>query len=57
MAKMIPERYDKSTRSYAEQDLFFRFQNHLEDDWTALHSLPWLDDSPLCLLFIRRACY
>lgn len=54
MAKMIPDRYDESTRSYAEQDLFFRFQNHLEDDWTVLHSLPWLDDSPHRLL--NREC-
>jgi len=45
MAKMIPPNFDPTTTSAAEETLYYRLQNHLEDDWTVLHSLPWLDQS------------
>ena len=46
MARMIPAVFDETTRSYAERDLYYRLQNHLDEDWTVIHSLPWFDDSP-----------
>lgn len=45
MARMIPEHFDETTASTAERLLYYHLQNHLEDDWTVIHSLPWLDDS------------
>lgn len=45
MARMIPAHFDESTTSAAEREMYYRLQNHLEDDWTVIHSLPWLDDS------------
>jgi hypothetical protein len=45
MARMIPAHFDESTTSAAERLMYYRLQNHLEDDWTVIHSLPWLDDS------------
>ncbi|MBU8921648.1 MAG: NERD domain-containing protein/DEAD/DEAH box helicase [Bacteroidales bacterium] len=45
MAKMIPPRFDEATTSNAEHLLYFHLQNHLDDDWTVVHSLPWLDQS------------
>jgi len=42
---MIPPNFDEATTSDAEQLLYYRLQNHLEDDWTVIHSLPWIDDS------------
>ncbi len=45
MARMIPPRFDESTTSTAERVLYYRLQDHLEDAWTVLHSLPWLDGS------------
>ena len=45
MARMIPAKFDEATTSAAERLLYFHLQNHLEDDWTVIHSLPWLDDS------------
>ncbi|MBC8872888.1 MAG: NERD domain-containing protein [Planctomycetes bacterium] len=46
MARMIPAVFDETTRSYAERDLYYRLQNHLDEDWTVIHSLPWFDDAP-----------
>lgn len=43
MARMIPARFDESTSSHAERLLYYRLQDYLADDWTVLHSLPWLD--------------
>jgi len=42
---MIPPNFNEATTSNAEQLLYYRLLNHLEDDWTVIHSLPWLDDS------------
>jgi len=42
---MMPPRFDEATTSVAERVLYFRLQDHLDDDWTVIHSLPWLDDS------------
>lgn len=44
MAKMIPSRFDEATTSAAEHTLYYRLQNHLENDWTVIHSLPWLNE-------------
>ena len=44
MARMIPSRFDESTSSAAERLLYYRLQNHLENDWTVIHSLPWLNE-------------
>lgn len=49
MARMIPARFDETTTSAAERLLYFHLQNHLEDDWTVIHSLPWLEDTRLRL--------
>lgn len=45
MAQMIPPSYDESTSSHAETTLYFHLANHLSDDWTAIHSLPYLSQS------------
>ncbi len=45
MAKMIPATYNSSTTSYAENTMYRCLQNHLDEDWTVIHSLPWLDES------------
>jgi hypothetical protein len=42
---MIPAKFDESTTSAAERFMYYQLQDHLEDDWTVLHSLPWLDGS------------
>jgi len=44
MALMIPARFDEATTSSAERTLYYRLQNHLENDWTVIHSLPWLNE-------------
>lgn len=45
MARMIPARFDEATTSTAERLLYYRLQDHLSDEWTVLHALPWLDGS------------
>jgi hypothetical protein len=49
MARMIPSRFDESTTSNAEHFIYYRLQDHLENDWTVLHSLPWLSEKRLRL--------
>ncbi len=44
MAIMIPPSFDKATTSDAEETLYFKLQNELEDDWTVIHSLAYLED-------------
>ena len=43
MARMIPGQFDTATTSHAETFLYYRLQDYLDDDWTVLHTLPWLD--------------
>ena len=50
MARMIPAKFDESTTSMAERHLYYRLQDHLEDDWIVVHALPWLDDARQRLL-------
>lgn len=45
MARMIPEHFEETTTGTAGRLLYYHLQNHLEDDWTVIHSLPWLDDA------------
>ena len=45
MAKMIPPHFNEATTSTAERYLYYRLQDHLDGDWTVIHSLPWLDDT------------
>ncbi len=45
MARMIPSRFDEATTSNAERLLYYRLQNHLDNDWTVIHSLPWLNEN------------
>ena len=45
MAKMIPDAYPTDTASTAERTLFTALETALDDDFTVVHSLPWLDDS------------
>jgi len=45
MAIMIPSSYDETTTSNAEKLLYFHLQNHLDDDWTVIHSLAYLNQS------------
>lgn len=49
MARMIPDRFDAATTSHAESFLYYRLQDYLDDDWTVLHTLPWLDGERLRL--------
>ena len=45
MARMIPPQYPTDTVSVAERRLFTAFEDGLDDNWTVVHSLPWLDDT------------
>lgn len=42
MAVMIPVGGPQETKSHAEQQLYFRLKRELSDDFTVIHSLPWL---------------
>jgi len=44
MATMIPSRYDQETTSHAEHLLYYHLQDHLDRDWTVIHSLPWINE-------------
>ncbi len=44
MAIMIPPTFDEATTSAAEHTLYYKLQNGLEDDWTVIHSLAYLED-------------
>jgi hypothetical protein len=45
MAIMIPPGFDETTTSNAEGFLYYHLQNHLEDDWTVIHSLAYLNQA------------
>ncbi|MDY0170990.1 MAG: NERD domain-containing protein [Thermoguttaceae bacterium] len=45
MARMIPEAYPTDTESTAERKLFTAIKGGLDDAFTVIHSLPWLDGS------------
>jgi len=40
---MIPDMYPADTQSTAERTLFTALETGLDDDFTVLHSVPWLD--------------
>lgn len=42
MARMIPEQGPHSTESYGERHLYSVLKKNLPDDYTVIHSLPWL---------------
>ena len=44
MAKMIPPTFDEATTSAAERTLYYKFQNELDEDWTVIHSLAYMED-------------
>ena len=44
MARMIPPLFDQTTTSAAERTLFYKLQDGLADDWTVIHSLPYLEE-------------
>ena len=43
MAKMIPDLLPPETESVAERELFSILRDDLDDDYTVIHSLPWID--------------
>ena len=45
MARMIPSTCPTDTPSGAERTLFSALAEQLDDQWTVIHSLPWLDDT------------
>ena len=45
MARMIPSTCPSDTPSGAERTLFSALAEQLDDEWTVIHSLPWLDDT------------
>jgi len=45
MARIIPTRLPDDTKSTAERRLFPALHEGLGDEWTVIHSLPWLDDT------------
>ncbi|WP_409301483.1 NERD domain-containing protein, partial [Pseudomonas sp. KCJK8993] len=42
MARMIPEHGPHQTDSFGERDLYSIFKSQLPEDYTVIHSLPWL---------------
>ena len=42
MAKMIPEHGPYHTESYGERQLYSVLKSQLPDEYTVIHSLPWL---------------
>lgn len=44
MARMIPQAFPPDTVSVAERKLFQAMASNLDDDFTVIHSFPWLDD-------------
>ena len=42
MARMIPEHGPHDTESYGERDLYWKLKKDLPEDYTVIHSLPWL---------------
>ncbi len=44
MARMIPPAFDQSTTSAAERTLYYKLQDGLDEDWTVIHSLAYLED-------------
>ncbi|WP_322784105.1 nuclease-related domain-containing protein [Pseudomonas protegens] len=42
MARMIPEHGPHQTDSFGERDLYSIFKFQLPEDYTVIHSLPWL---------------
>lgn len=42
MARMIPEHGPRNTDSFGERDLYSIFKSQLSNDYTVIHSLPWL---------------
>lgn len=45
MARMVPPAYPTDTVSVAERKLFAALEDALDDEFTVIHSLPWLDDT------------
>ena len=44
MARMIPDNYPTDTQSCAERRMFDELRDGLGDEYTVIHSLPWLHD-------------
>ncbi|QDU36963.1 Nuclease-related domain protein [Maioricimonas rarisocia] len=45
MARMIPSIWPHETLSSAERRLYNALEEQLDDDFTVIHSLPWLDET------------